>query len=222
MILPAGPAPASPERLVIFIRHGQVAGAAGRCIGQTEVDLTAEGHAAVRALAVASAERWTATGPGKPRLVASDLRRARDSAAIIGSVLGVRSEADRRLREMHFGAWDGHTWSEIEETDGARLRSWTESWWTTPAPGGEGVPDLARRADAWIATEARPGPHDARTLIVVSHSGFIRTALCQLLGYSLTRMFDLPVGYARATTVQVAAGSATLIEADTALPMQVR
>jgi broad specificity phosphatase PhoE len=180
------------------------------------VPLTHAGAEAIDALA----ERWRSAGPsalaGTPaRVVSSDLRRASESADIIAAKWKLSVEHDANLREMAFGEWDGRLWSSIEANDGARLRAWTEAWTDTPAPGGEGLGDVARRAGSWLG-ELLGEPHPAVTIAVVSHAGWIRAALCHLFRLPPSEIFRFTVDHARATVVSVRPSGADLIASNVA------
>ena len=56
------------------------------------------------------------------RAFTSPLFRARETAAIV--VRSVEVEADPRLREMDYGAWEGRTYEQIREADGAYREAW--------------------------------------------------------------------------------------------------
>lgn len=94
---------------VLLVRHGQsVWNADGRWQGQADPPLTdlgrAQAHHAARSLGTVDA------------IVASDLERAAETAAILSGELGVGPVVlDVDLRERDAGAWSGLTRREIEE-----------------------------------------------------------------------------------------------------------
>jgi probable phosphoglycerate mutase len=94
---------------VLLIRHGQsVWNAAGRWQGQADPELSPAG----RAQAVDAALRVGAIDA----VVASDLRRAMETAILIAQQLGVGPVLiEPRLREVGVGEWTGLTRAEIEE-----------------------------------------------------------------------------------------------------------
>ena len=69
------------------------------------------------------------------RVFTSPLFRARETASLL--VRNVAIEADPRLREMDYGAWEGRTYEQIAETDGAFRRQWEAEPDTLACPGGE-------------------------------------------------------------------------------------
>ena len=82
---------------LVFVRHGRTIADAGRCIGSTDVELSAEGMTSIRALATAWHTAGTRSFVGEPtRIFASDLRRATDSARVFGLLWNRDIELDRR------------------------------------------------------------------------------------------------------------------------------
>lgn len=195
---------------LVLVRHGQALDVTGRCVGSTDVPLSDAGAEAMRRLMRSPAE-WAGLIPGGiPRVVSSDLRRASASAEKVAAVLGTTIERDARLRELHFGEWDGRLWSDIEHGDPVRLARWMESWTRVVPPGGESVEELRARATRWLGDALQPRGVD-RGIVVVSHAGWIRAAICQLLGREVARMFEIPVDHARATVIDVGESGAVLV-----------
>ena len=73
--------------------------------------LNDEGRAQVRATA-----EWLApVAEGLDAIVTSPVRRTRESAEILGEVLGFEVGVEEGLAEMEFGAWDGLTYTEVRD-----------------------------------------------------------------------------------------------------------
>jgi broad specificity phosphatase PhoE len=185
---------------IVFVRHGKADDVEGRCVGHFDAPLSEAGAAAIRNLATGL------PGMRLSRLVSSDLARARDSAAILSEAVGIPVTLDPCLREMNFGSWDGRTWADIESTDGERCRAWMENWTTVAPPAGERLHDLVGRADSWIAE--LPGDE---TVLVVSHAGFIRAAVCRLLARPSETLFDLSIDHAHAIVIELGSRGAELL-----------
>ena len=108
-------------RLIIW-RHGRTEwNATDRVQGHSDVDLDVVGVAQ----AAESAARIAAHGPDL--IVSSDLRRAARTAAVLASITGRTVDYDNRLRERHYGPWQGLRLVEIDanrrppiEMDGGR------------------------------------------------------------------------------------------------------
>src|SRR5262245_34289545 len=96
--------PPRASRELIFVRHGATApNLAGiRCGGDLDVPLVEAG----RRQAAAAAERIRALGIPVGVIVTSDLRRTRETAEIIGRLLGVEMVIEPAFAERHLGAWN--------------------------------------------------------------------------------------------------------------------
>lgn len=101
--------------------------------------------------------------PGVP-VVSSDLGRAVATADALAPA-GPRLPHDARLREIHFGDWEGRHYGELPEAE-------TRAFWAgeAAAPGGEAWGALAARVAAALA--ALPP-----RAVVVAHFGAILAAL---------------------------------------------
>lgn len=183
---------------VLLLRHGQSEwNADGRWQGQADPALTDLGRLqathASRSLGVVDA------------IVASDLQRAAETAAIIAGELGVGPIVlDPDLRERHAGEWQGLTRAEIEaawpgyleppppvegtaaaaseaprtEADGPRRRP----------PGWESDEALVERATAALVRIHEMLPQGE--VLVVTHGGLVY-ALERQLGASFVRLPNL-------------------------------
>jgi len=193
----------------LFIRHGVASGVEGRCIGHTDVPLSVEGADSIRALV----HSWPTplSGIHPHRLASSDLRRAVDSAAILGQGWSLEVEYDPRLREMSFGVWDGRPWSALETEDGERFSAWMREWTTAATPEGEGATDVLRRATRWLEAQSPRDESPDTWVAVVSHAGWIRAAVSLLLEQAASGMFSIPVDHGRVTALRRASDGYELI-----------
>jgi probable phosphoglycerate mutase len=93
-----------------MVRHGETAwNAAGRVQGQLDIPLSETGHAQARALAQALA------GEHFDVVYSSDLVRVQQTAAPLSEILGKKPVLDERLRERHYGIFQGMTYTEARE-----------------------------------------------------------------------------------------------------------
>ncbi len=101
--------PQSPITRLCLVRHGETQwNAARRIQGQTDTDLNAIGRRQARA-----AGRWLASA-GINTLYSSDLRRAWQTAEIIGAALGLTPQPEPALRERRYGVFEGLTYEELQ------------------------------------------------------------------------------------------------------------
>jgi alpha-ribazole phosphatase/probable phosphoglycerate mutase len=155
---------------LILIRHAQSEwNAAGRWQGHADPKLTPLGEDQALKLA-AELEGETAD-----RIYASDLRRARQTAAPIAARLGLMVEVDPDLRELDVGRWSGLTREEIHTKEPDLLADF-ETGDPHIRPGsGETRAELRQRARDRMALMA--AEHPGERIIIVTHLGFIRALL---------------------------------------------
>jgi broad specificity phosphatase PhoE len=156
-----------PGVTLYFVRHGETDwNREGRYQGQRDIPLNVRGRtqAARNGRVLAGMLGGSAASLD---YVASPLARARETMEIMRNELmlpplGYRS--DDRLREIHYGCWEGLLWYELPQTDpqgyAARL---ADPWGWQPA-GGESYRMLSERVALWLADMR----NDA---VVVSHGG---------------------------------------------------
>jgi XTP/dITP diphosphohydrolase len=126
----------------VLIRHAEsIWNAEQRWQGQSDPPLSARGVAQAEAVARMLAQQRA------DRLLCSDLRRARETAEIVGRALGLAPIADSRLRELDVGRWSGLTRGEIELFDAPLLRRFDAEDPEVRAGGGETRAEI--RASGW-------------------------------------------------------------------------
>ena len=150
-------------RVLYLWRHPKPIGAAGRCIGRT--DLPVDSRKAKR---LAHRIRRHARQQALPREVCtSPLRRS----AEVGRWLarwGWRHRVDAALTEVDFGAWDGLPWSAIGDL---AVKAWCADFANHTGHGGESVSMLFERCSAWL--------HEFRSCgacCLIGHAGWINAA----------------------------------------------
>ncbi|MFG1892022.1 histidine phosphatase family protein [Micromonospora sp. NPDC049051] len=161
-------------RLIIW-RHGNTDwNAANRIQGQTDVPLNDLGREQARSAAPLLA------GLRPDAIVASDLSRAADTAAALAALTGLPVRTDPRLRERHFGSWQGLAITEAAERHPDEFARWRAG---DPDPGAgiETLDDLGKRVGAALsdAADAVPGG----TVVVATHGGAARQGCGHLLGW---------------------------------------
>jgi broad specificity phosphatase PhoE len=166
---------------LVLIRHGQTRwNREGRWQGQADPPLNAFGrrqaHRAAHAL----------RGSGLDHLYSSDLRRALETAHIIGAELGLAVIPEPRLREINLGRWQGMLSIDIEAQYPDEFRRWHTSPLTTRPPDGEDVQTLAARVLEAISEIAQR--HFGQRVGVVAHELPIAVVLAHVQGVDLAQL----------------------------------
>ena len=108
----------------------------------------------------------------------SPLVRCRQTAEPVAAVLGCRLEVEADLREIDFGRWEGKDFAAIEAMDPDLVQLWRDDPQGFCFPEGEAWPAFYRRVQQVMD---RLLVQHTGTLVIVSHGGVIRAALCALL-----------------------------------------
>ena len=160
--------------ITLLLRHGQTAlSTERRFAGLSDIELTETG---VRQAKLAG-ERLAARG-GVDVIVASPLRRTRQTAEEVAAATSARVEYDDDLRETDFGDWEGLTFTEAQRRWPAAVAAWLADPAAAP-PGGESFAAVAIRVQA--AWERLMAAHARETVLVVSHVTPIKTLLTEAL-----------------------------------------
>jgi broad specificity phosphatase PhoE len=152
-------------------------------------NLTVRGRRGARALG-----RRLASVP-IDRVVSSPATRALETAEIVVRGRGLRVEADARLIELDYGAWEGHTLDEIRELFPGQYEQYERDPATFDVGGAESGREVAARLQPVIdelLDWAEKRDADS-TCLMVGHSSTNRILLALLLGVNLAdyrRRFD--------------------------------
>jgi len=185
------PAEPGSEPALWLVRHGESTwNVAGLAQGHNDLaELTDIG------LKQAADAAWQFRDRPVRAIYASDLRRARQTAAAFAAVLGLTVYADTRLRERSLGVFEGLPSATIGPSvtglDAGRVAN------PDARPdGGESVRDLYDRAAAFIDELAAATAADdeaAGDVVVVAHGGTVRVIEAYLRGIAAGQMDWGPV-----------------------------
>ncbi|MEV5963536.1 bifunctional RNase H/acid phosphatase [Kribbella sp. NPDC051952] len=187
---------AEPPTQLIFLRHGETPHTAEKKFSGSGGDnpgLTETGQAQ----AAAAAEYLAKLG-GIDAIVASPMRRTRETAAVVSAKLGVDAIVDDGWAEVSFGDWDGHTFAEIQQKWPDAMNAWLESTSVAP-PGGESFDTCARRARS--ARDAILAKYPGKTVLVVTHVTPIKLMIRSVLQAPMSALFRMELRPATLTEI---------------------
>ncbi|WP_152400444.1 histidine phosphatase family protein [Paenibacillus cellulositrophicus] len=147
---------------LVLVRHGTTPwNREKRYLGHTDIPLDRGGRDELAPLARELA------GKAFHGVFCSDLARCQETLAIISPAHADTAMYDPRLREMDFGAWEGHTYEQLQHEP--LYRQWIDSPQQVTPPGGESWADFAGRIDGFVGSllkdveEACSRPAEAQT-----------------------------------------------------------
>jgi probable phosphoglycerate mutase len=159
-----------------LIRHGETAWSlSGQHTGRTDLPLTADGQRHAEEIG-----RYLA---GRPfaLVLTSPLQRARETCRLAG--YGAVAQIDPDLSEWDYGAYEGRTSAQIQET----VPGW--NIWSSPVPEGETIQQVAARGARVIERAVKAG--GAVALFAHGHVLRILTASWLGLAPDAGRLFAL-------------------------------
>ena len=157
------------------MRHGQSTWNHERRIqGQLDPPLSEEGRRQAAQLGRRLAGRQFAG------FYASDLKRAVETAQLVGESLGITPTPMPELREIYLGQWEGLRTEDLTDRFPEAWASWVEEPNWDLVPGGEG--SAAFEARVGVALDVLFERHAQGDILVVTHGGVIQIALHHIIG----------------------------------------
>lgn len=191
-------APTGAPTTLVLVRHGVTEHTAAKRfsggLGGDNPPLSDEGRAQARAAA-----QWLAAlGDKVDCVLASPVRRTRETAEVVAAALDLPVSEEPGFAEMEFGSWDGLTFLEVAERDQAGLDAWLGSL-EVPPPGGESFRQVEERVLAGL--DRVLAEHAGRTVVVVSHVTPIKTLVAHAMGAPLEAVFRMELSPASISVV---------------------
>jgi alpha-ribazole phosphatase len=160
---------------LLLVRHGETQmNSSQRYWGKTDVALGALGLKAAESL------RDRLAGQKIDFAYSSALRRALVTARIVASSHNLKVVSCPELNEIDFGKMEGLDFNEVNGKFPEVARLWMQRSPDLAYPEGESLYQLDKRVTEFKQRLARQAAGDV--VLVVSHSGVLRTLICQLLG----------------------------------------
>ena len=165
---------------LFFIRHGRTAwNEEGRFQGHLNSELNDIGLEQASALGKRFADA------GFAHVYSSDLGRARQTAEALTKFHSVSIVEETALRERCMGVFQGLTGTEIIRDHGASWKLFKEKDPDYRMPEGESINDVLARAHGFL--EHVRTEHAGQRVAAVTHGGWIRVVLKDLLGMEQNR-----------------------------------
>jgi probable phosphomutase (TIGR03848 family) len=183
---------------VLLVRHAVTESTGkvlpGRAPG---LDLSETGREQARLTAKLIAE-----GNAVDALYTSPLERARQTAAPIADLTGVRAHVDKGLLECDFGEWTGQSLAELMRTPEWKVVQQAPS--TFRFPGGESFADMQHRIASTV--DRLRAAHPGGTIVCVSHADPIKAAGAHAIGTHLDLFQRIVISPASITVRAYTAG----------------
>jgi broad specificity phosphatase PhoE len=175
---------------IYLIRHGESTHnrSANALSGTSDVPLTARGEDQCRQLAALFQRQ-----PPIEAVYTSPLRRARQSARLIFPQIS--AQTSEGLAELNYGKYEGVVAAERPEDP--IIAQWNTHPGDLAFPGGDSIPDFARRYHDNLAALSRKSI--GKTLACITHRSAIRLMAARVIGLDLDHFRGLPCANASIT-----------------------
>lgn len=127
---------------------------------------------------------------GAEVLIASPLKRTRQTAEAISRATGLDIIFDEAWYELSFGSWDGKAIEEVRVEEPDTYQAWLNSTSYAP-PGGESYEEAFVRVEE--ALEKLVAEYPGKKIIVVTHNGIVKTATKLAVGGPSDAVFHMDV-----------------------------
>ncbi|GAA1397973.1 bifunctional RNase H/acid phosphatase [Kitasatospora putterlickiae] len=203
----AAPADLGTPTTLVLLRHGETHLTPEKRFsgsGGTDPELSEKGLWQAERAAESLAARGSIQA-----VVASPMRRTRQTAEAVAARLGLEVRYEEGLREVDFGAWEGLTFAEARERYPDDLTAWLGSTKVRPSGGGESFATLTHRVG--VARDKILARYPGKTVLVVSHVSPIKTLVRLALGAPPDALYRMELSAASFCAVQYYAdGNASL------------
>jgi probable phosphoglycerate mutase len=201
------------ETTVVLVRHGETDNTVARVFcgpGGSDPGLNAVGGEQVRRTAAALAHDLKVDV-----ILTSPLRRARETAEMVATELGMSALQADGFRECGFGEWDGLTLQQVRERWPDELDSWLESHDVAP-PGGESIVEVQQRVEDELRQTV--STYAGQTVVVVTHVNPIKLVVRACLDAPLYALHRMLVSPASLTVVSFYASGDSVLHQFSATP----
>jgi alpha-ribazole phosphatase len=176
-----------------LLRHGETENS-NRFNGSTNNPLTEYGWTQMEASVEETSIQWQ-------HIITSPLIRCASFAQSFAERHTIPMTQDERFREIHFGDWEGQSSEELMHTDADALSLFWRNPIENPPPQAEHLLDFrARVLSAWTDINA---DFEDKNILLVTHSGVIRTLLCHIQQQPIERLMELEVEHGAIKRIQI-------------------
>jgi alpha-ribazole phosphatase len=163
---------------IYLVRHGETDwNKEDRCQGCLDIELNSEGIRQAEAVAQRLSNEEIHL------IYTSNLKRAYRTAEIIGQKSNLEIIKNEALNEIHFGAWEGLTFSEMRNRSDYNYSDWRLSPHTVQFPGEGSLLNVQKRVMKYV--DEIISQNKGKNILIVSHGGVLKLIILGLLGIGI-------------------------------------
>ncbi|MDD5772057.1 MAG: histidine phosphatase family protein [bacterium] len=160
---------------IYLIRHGEsILNGENKIQGQSDPALSPTGIRQVELLAKSlSKDKYNF-------IYCSELLRAKQTAELISSHLGLPISFHKDLAEIYLGEWEGKTPDEVNLEYNGDYKKWRKNPTKTLIPGAENIPEFRKRINN-VFKKILKNHKEGDNVIIVAHAGTITAVIAYIL-----------------------------------------
>ena len=190
-------------RKLYLLRHGQSEwNLLGKVQGQSDIELTEKGVKQAHKVAQVFLDKKI------DAIYSSDLKRACQTAEIIGNKLDLKVNTLCGIREMNFGQWQGLPIETIEKNHTEHYRLWRTAPHEATFIDGENLASVQKRALDCV--NKIMFETSEKNILLVSHGTAIKALILGLLDIDLSKYNKMDIGNTGITIIEFRDFSAVL------------
>lgn len=182
-----------------LLRHGETKTPGCFC-GHTDTHLSEAGWQQMWRRVEQAPQRWC-------HIITSPLNRCAHFAQQLARYYEIPVTVDTRLKEIHFGAWEGRSAADLMAQEPDAIARFWQNPLAYPPPESEHLNDFRMRIlAAWNDIQMRLiNPIDQRRqhILIVTHGGVMRVLYCHFRNQPLEKMPELEVPYATMQSIML-------------------
>lgn len=189
---------------IIFVRHGESElNKQGLYCGWSNSFLTEKGLNQAEAVGKKLANEKI------DLIITSDLDRCLMTAQTINKFQGAEIVKETALKELNFGDWEGRSYNEICREYPKKANEWQKDYIYFRMPKGESLHEMHQRVN--IAFNKIVEKYKTGKILIVAHSGVIRSILSQLICGNIECCWKFKIDNCSITRLQFIEGYPVII-----------
>lgn len=127
------------------------------------------------------------------KIFCSDLKRAYETAALVGEKMRIAPVPDASLREVCFGDWEGLMLKEIESKFPGELDNWRLDHSFCPSGSGESISSVVTRLQLFLSRHFCLANQSLESILVVCHAFTAKVLIALLLKLDISFIWKMRI-----------------------------
>lgn len=171
---------------IYIVRHGETIWNKKRLLqGSTDIELSEKGIELAKVTSDKISDLYF------DKIYSSPLIRAYKTAEIMKGDRNIEIIKDERLRELNFGANEGHNSLELQADESNPFHYFfSQPELYTPAEGGETLEQICERAKEFLEEVIEPQAKELERIMIVAHGAMNKALMCHIKKHEIDQYWS--------------------------------